>query len=128
MRIHFLSAFEPPFSFYRDLLPLLADRGVEIDLLIGDVEYRKARKSLDEVISHTNVTIHRVPVVEVGSSNTPNKAAIYLCSKSFFPHIDGKNAGFEFLSFAASVFRYMGIHPEAHSRSTLLRSSYGPIS
>lgn len=76
MRIRFLSAFEPGWSFYRDLLPFLAKQGVEIELVISNAEYRGGRSPLDEALSHSRIRVSYVPVgkVEVGVE----RAWIYL--------------------------------------------------
>jgi glycosyltransferase involved in cell wall biosynthesis len=78
MRIRFFSAFEPPFSFYRDLLPFLANQGADINLIVGNLEYRAGRRSLTVALDHPNIEISHIRVVEVAASSTLQKASVYL--------------------------------------------------
>lgn len=61
MRIRFFNTYEPVTSFYRDLVPYLADLGVQVELCISAAEYRTARSGLDEVLKHPLVRITRLP-------------------------------------------------------------------
>jgi glycosyltransferase involved in cell wall biosynthesis len=61
MHIRFFSAYEPGWSFYRDLLPFLASRGARVDLVVSRSEYRAGRGSLDDAMSHPLIKVCRLP-------------------------------------------------------------------
>ena len=48
---------EPVTTFYRDLVPLLADAGYEIELVLSGAEYRSAREPLEDVFAGRNVKV-----------------------------------------------------------------------
>ncbi len=60
MRIRFFNIVEPVAPLYRDLLPYLADRGFQVEVIIGKTEYRPGRPPLEDVLLHENIRIVRV--------------------------------------------------------------------
>ena len=60
MRIQFFNIVEPVAPLYRDLLPYLADRGFQVDVIIGKTEYRPGRPPLEDILLHENIRIVRV--------------------------------------------------------------------
>lgn len=61
MRIRFFNTYEPVSPFYRDLIPYLAERGYEIEILVSSVEYRAGRTPLERTLDFDNVRIRRIP-------------------------------------------------------------------
>jgi colanic acid biosynthesis glycosyl transferase WcaI len=56
MRFRFFNTFEPVSSFYRDLLPYLAQKHrADIEVYISDSEYRTGRGSLEKAVKHPRV-------------------------------------------------------------------------
>lgn len=61
MRIRFFNTYEPVSPFYRDLIPYIAERGYEIEIVVSSVEYRAGRERLESILDFDNVTIRRIP-------------------------------------------------------------------
>lgn len=78
MRIRFLSAFEPGTTFYRDLLPFLAERGLFVELMIGRTQYRTARNCLGDSLKHPRIQIKYNFTGKFKSTNRLRKAYVYL--------------------------------------------------
>lgn len=53
MRVRFFNTYEPPSTFYRDLVPYLAAAGHTVEIVISRAVYRDGR-DLDEAIGHLN--------------------------------------------------------------------------
>ena len=60
MRIRFFNIVEPVAPLYRDLLPYLAGKGFQVEVIIGKTEYRPGRPPLEDVLLHENIRIVRV--------------------------------------------------------------------
>jgi len=60
MKIRFFNTVEPVTTFYRDLLPFLANKGFKIEVYISGIRYRFGRKSISDVLRHPNIRIVRV--------------------------------------------------------------------
>ncbi len=78
MRIRFFNTFEPVNSFYRDLLPFLADRGIEVEVIVSRAEYRPGRRSLDDSLNHPQIQIKYIPVGQLRLGGKLQKAWIGL--------------------------------------------------
>jgi len=59
MRIRFLNTYEPVSPTYRDLLPFLAERGVEVEVVVSSAEYRAGRACLEDTLNHPKIRISR---------------------------------------------------------------------
>ncbi|MEE8599869.1 glycosyltransferase family 4 protein [Euzebya tangerina] len=58
--VRFISTYENPTSYYRDLIPSLAEHGFAVDVLMSRTEYRGGRGPLEEAIAHDRVSVSRV--------------------------------------------------------------------
>jgi putative colanic acid biosynthesis glycosyltransferase WcaI len=76
MRIRFFNTFEPGGSFYRDLLPLLAEQGVTVEVVVSQAEYRTGRQALDQTLNHPKIHIAYIPVGPIGAKG--RKAWVHL--------------------------------------------------
>jgi colanic acid biosynthesis glycosyl transferase WcaI len=59
--IRFFNTYEPVSPFYRDLLPALADQGLDVEVVVTSLEYREGRKPLEESLRHPRIKIRRIP-------------------------------------------------------------------
>lgn len=62
MQIRFFNTVEPVSPLYRDLLPELGNRGVEVEVVLSRGDYRPVRKPLEEVLTHPRIRIKRVGI------------------------------------------------------------------
>lgn len=75
LRIRFLSTYEPPTSFYRDLLPRLASDGFRVELILSSTEYRPERGALEDAVSSENVDVTRIPSGVPAANSLASKIA-----------------------------------------------------
>jgi glycosyltransferase involved in cell wall biosynthesis len=61
MHVRFFNTYEPVTTFYRDLLPFLAEAGLSVDVLISSAEYRANRTVLSQEIDQPGVRIFYLP-------------------------------------------------------------------
>lgn len=61
MKVRFFNIVEPVTSFFRDLVPYLAQQGVHSDVVISGTEYRTERTGLNEILEHPYVRIKQIP-------------------------------------------------------------------
>src|SRR5574341_1139208 len=61
MHIRFFNTYEPVTTFYRDLLPVLARQGAQVEIYISAAEYRTGRSSLAKALNHHNLRIKYLP-------------------------------------------------------------------
>lgn len=71
MLIRFYKTYEPVTSFYRDLLPYLADQGIETEVVISRGEYRKGFGQLEEALSNSRIRISRIPAGKINTRGGP---------------------------------------------------------
>jgi colanic acid biosynthesis glycosyl transferase WcaI len=78
LRIRIFNTYEPVTSFYRDLLPVLAERGADIEVIISRAEYRPGRGELHATLTHSGITVTRLPVLFPGYQGRLRKILIML--------------------------------------------------
>lgn len=57
MKIRFFNTVEPGTTFFRDLVPFLAEEGHHVEVVLSGTEYRAERSSLQEALYHENVLV-----------------------------------------------------------------------
>jgi putative colanic acid biosynthesis glycosyltransferase WcaI len=107
MRIRFFNTFEPGVSFYRDLLPLLAEHGVAVEVLVSQVEYRTGRQALDQALSGPEIHITYIPVGPFGRGR---KAWIHLSymAGAAIRSLFGSNVDLNFFLTQPPLFQIWG--------------------
>lgn len=76
--IRFFNTYEPVTDFYRDLLPVLAERGLLSEVVISSAKYRPGRSDLAGVLSGHGVHVCRVPAGIGYASSRPRKLVVLL--------------------------------------------------
>ncbi len=76
MKIAFFNTYEPVNTFYRDLIPYLAQGGLEIEVIISGGEYRSGRGKIEEVLTHHNISVQYIPAPHLGARGRLAKAGI----------------------------------------------------
>jgi len=76
MKIAFFNTYEPVNTFYRDLIPYLARKGLEIELIISGSEYRSGRGKIEDVLTHQNISVQYIPAPPFGARGRYAKAGI----------------------------------------------------
>jgi hypothetical protein len=110
MKLRFLSALEPGFSFYRDLLPALADAGADVELLITDAEYRGGRGPIDQAFDHPRIRAHVIHIAGHAGKGS-RRIVVYLrymmaaCLRTLF----GPRADFNFFLTQPPFFYLWGM-------------------
>lgn len=59
--VRFFNTYEPVTTFYRDLVPYLAETGLRCEVLLSAAEYRAGRGRLEEALAVPNVRVRRMP-------------------------------------------------------------------
>jgi glycosyltransferase involved in cell wall biosynthesis len=78
MGIRFINTYEPVTTFYRDLLPALAELGVQVEVYLSGAEYRSGRGSLKDYCRHPNVKIVFLPAFGLLPHGRWQKAVLML--------------------------------------------------
>jgi colanic acid biosynthesis glycosyl transferase WcaI len=78
VRIRIYNTFEPVTSFYRDLLPFLAEQGVKVQVVASSAEYRIGRARLKEWLCHPNIQVRFIPAGIDSTTSRSRKAWIML--------------------------------------------------
>jgi glycosyltransferase involved in cell wall biosynthesis len=78
MRIRFFNTYEPVTTFYRDLLPALARRGIQVEVYIAGAEYRPDRGRLAGSLRQAGLTIKSFPSLGLRPGTRLGKAGIML--------------------------------------------------
>jgi colanic acid biosynthesis glycosyl transferase WcaI len=123
MKLRFLSALEPPTSFYRDLLPALADAGADVELVITDAEYRGGRGPIGQALAHPRIDV-RVMRMGGTAGKGSRRILVYLrymlaaCTHTLF----GPRADFNFFLTQPPFFYLWGI-----ALKVLRRQKYGVL-
>jgi len=79
VKVRFINTYEPVSSFYRDLLPYLAGRGMEVEVLLSSAEYQTERPLLQNALKHPGIRIHYIPVGGISSRRRGNKVLTMIC-------------------------------------------------
>lgn len=58
--IRFFNTYEPVSPFYRDLIPFLSARGLDVEVVVSSREYRAGRKPLEESLGSDRVGVRRI--------------------------------------------------------------------
>lgn len=61
LRIPFFNTYEPATSFYRDLLPFLAEQNSTVEIIVSNAEYRSGRGRLEDAVKHSKIRVTRIP-------------------------------------------------------------------
>jgi colanic acid biosynthesis glycosyl transferase WcaI len=110
VRIRFFNTFEPVSPFYRDLLPFLADRGMELDLIMSGTEYRAGRGRLEDALTHPNINMTRIPTGTIGGRGRLQKLWImltYMAGTAIFTMF-GRSAALNFFLTQPPLFSLWG--------------------
>ncbi len=79
MRVRFFNTYEPVTTFYRDLLPYLAERGIASEVLISSSEYRQGgRGNLSEAFSSPEIRVKFISTHGIEPTRQVQKAVIML--------------------------------------------------
>lgn len=78
MRIRFFNTFEPVTTFYRDLLPVLAESGIQVEAYISAAEYRDGRSKLASELNHPNLRVKYLPSFGISSMGRMRKAILMM--------------------------------------------------
>jgi colanic acid biosynthesis glycosyl transferase WcaI len=86
MRIRFFNTYEPVTTFYRDLLPFLAESNIKTDVIISAAEYRSSRSPLRESFQDPNIRVVHLPSMGILPKGRLQKAWLivaYMFSAAF---------------------------------------------
>lgn len=61
MHLRLFNTFEPVSPFYRDLLPFLAARGYELEVVISSRRYREGRPALSSCLTDPRIHLRQIP-------------------------------------------------------------------
>jgi len=78
MRIRFFNTYEPVAPLYRDLLPALAQYGLQVEVYISAAEYRPHRIPLAKALHHPNIRIRHFPSMGLSPTGRPQKVWLML--------------------------------------------------
>lgn len=63
MRIRIYNTYEPVTAHYRDLIPYMADLGVEIEVIVSGAEYRQGRDIKAFLANYDNISVRETPTL-----------------------------------------------------------------
>ncbi|MDH5508427.1 MAG: glycosyltransferase family 4 protein [Anaerolineae bacterium] len=79
MHVRFFNTYEPVTTFFRDLLPYLAERGFTVEVLISIADYRQGgRGKLNEVFEAPNIRVRYLSSLGIQPTGSIKKAGIML--------------------------------------------------
>jgi colanic acid biosynthesis glycosyl transferase WcaI len=109
--IRFFNTFEPVTTFYRDLLPHLAECGFKIEVYISGTEYRKGRSGLEAALSNKNIEIRYVTKKKCNKHKGVLRIPLmisYIWNSILRTFFD-KNKGFNFFLTQPPLFLFWGM-------------------
>jgi len=111
MWVRFFNTYEPVTTFYRDLLPYLAEQGIFSDVMISAAEYRQgSRKTLAEVLADPSIHISYIPALGLQPVSRLQKLMIMLAyiAGSMFKTLFGASVNLNFFLTQPPLFSLWG--------------------